>query len=39
MESKELLELISLENSLTPLKNRFNEHKSKMRFIALLSPS
>jgi hypothetical protein len=39
MESKELLELISLENSLAPLKNRFNEHKNRRRFIALLSPS
>lgn len=39
MKSKQLLELISLENSLTPLINRFNDNKEKIRFLALLSPT
>ncbi len=32
-------ELISLANSLQPLKERFNQHKSEWRFMALLSPT
>jgi len=39
MKSKQLLELISLENSLTPLISRFNDNKEKMQFLALLSPT
>ena len=39
MESKELLELTSLKNSLTPLIDRFNDNKEKIRFLALLSPT
>lgn len=31
--------LTSLEKSLQPLRDRFNEHKGKLRFVTLLSPT
>ncbi len=39
MLSGETVVLVSLAGSLQPLKDRFNSHKHKLRFLALLSPT
>jgi hypothetical protein len=39
MDLYESIELVSLANSLQPLKDYFNNNKSKRRFLALLSPT
>ena len=36
---KQSLSLSSLEQSLEPLKQRFNEHRGTRRFVAVLSPT
>jgi hypothetical protein len=33
------MKVISLENSLDPLKRRFNADKDKLRFLAIVSPT
>ncbi len=38
-ESDPSVEVTSLEDSIEPLKSRFNEFKNKTRFVALLSPT
>jgi hypothetical protein len=35
----ESIELISLDRSLQPLKNQFNDNGEHLRFLALLSPT
>ncbi len=35
----ESIELISLDRSLQPLKNQFNDNDDLLRFLALLSPT
>jgi hypothetical protein len=35
----ESIELISLDRSLQPLKNHFNDNDDLLRFLALLSPT
>lgn len=35
----ELVSVVSLADSLKPLKDRFNAHKDKNRFVAILSPT
>ncbi len=38
MDIRTFPQLHTLDNSLQPLKNHFNSHKDKIRFLALLSP-
>jgi hypothetical protein len=33
------MKVLSLENSIDPLKRRFNADKAKLRFLALVSPT
>ncbi len=35
----EQVTVVSLAKSLDPLRTRFNEHRDKLRFIAILSPT
>jgi hypothetical protein len=39
MAIDESIELISLDRSLQPLKNHFNDNSDYLRFLALLSPT
>jgi len=39
VESMKAFAVTSLDNSLLPLKEHFNKNQSKLRFLALLSPT
>ncbi len=39
MDNNQSKNIVTLDGSLNPLKLRFNNHKNKIRFLALLSPT
>ncbi len=39
MSIDQSIKLISLDRSLQPLKNHFNDNSKRLRFLALLSPT